>query len=449
MSQTASSSVLPAVPTSVRWQIVGLLVAYSFMTWFNRVSIQVAYDVQISQNSQYGITDTQAGLISSVFLWAYTVCMTPGGWLIDRIGPWAALFLMGFGSAVFGALTAIGGHPALVSAGLMFSALLVIRALMGVVTAPVYPASSRLVAHWMPLSQRRLGNGFVQGAAAVGISCTFPVFGWLTDQVGWQLGFVITGSFTALIALVWTVYATNLPSQHRLVNEAERHWIEAGNPVSQPRHDETPWWTLLGNRSLVLLTISYAAIGYVEYLFFFWVHHYFKDIREVGDKKARLYSAIVTLAMAVGMIAGGAVAEWLRRTIRGRWGTALLPLVALTAAAVFVILGLLAEQTAWVVLWLSLALAAVGATEAPVWTMAIELGGRRGGTAAGICNTGGNVLGAAAPTLTPILSAGIIALSGVSEKESWQWAISVGSVVAISGAVLWLWITPPQEAEPA
>ena len=81
--------------------------------------------------------------------------------------------------------------------------------------------------------------------------------------------------------------------------------------------------------------------------------------------------------------------------------------------------------------------------------MAIELGGRRGGTAAGICNTGGNVLGAAAPTLTPILSAGIIALSGVSEKESWQWAISVGSVVAISGAVLWLWITPPQEAEPA
>ena len=40
-------------PASMRWQIVGLLVACSFMTWFNRVSMPVAYDVQIK--AQTGI----------------------------------------------------------------------------------------------------------------------------------------------------------------------------------------------------------------------------------------------------------------------------------------------------------------------------------------------------------------------------------------------------------
>ena len=53
---------------------------------------------------------------------------------------------------------------------------------------------------------------------------------------------------------------------------------------------------------------------------------------------------------------------------------------------------------------LALALAAVGACEAPIWTTAVELGGRRGGTAAGICNTGGNAGGLLAPIVTPLVS---------------------------------------------
>jgi hypothetical protein len=34
-------------PTAVRWRIVALLVSFSFMTWFNRVSMSVAYVEQI------------------------------------------------------------------------------------------------------------------------------------------------------------------------------------------------------------------------------------------------------------------------------------------------------------------------------------------------------------------------------------------------------------------
>src|SRR5947209_20037310 len=133
----------PTRPAWVRWQIVALLVSYSFMTWFNRVSISVAYDERIK--AQYDISPTQMGWVYSAFLFAYMVCMTPGGWLIDRYGPWAALVVMGFGSALFGALTGTAGLPALVAASMVLPALLVIRSVMGMLTAPVYPASSRVV----------------------------------------------------------------------------------------------------------------------------------------------------------------------------------------------------------------------------------------------------------------------------------------------------------------
>ena len=100
-------------PTWVRWHIVALLVSYSFMTWFNRVSMSVAYDEQIK--TQTGMSPEAIGSVISAFLFAYMICMTPGGWLIDRFGPWAALVVMGLGSALFGALTGIAGLPALMA----------------------------------------------------------------------------------------------------------------------------------------------------------------------------------------------------------------------------------------------------------------------------------------------------------------------------------------------
>jgi dipeptide/tripeptide permease len=84
------------------------------------------------------------------------------------------------------------------------------------------------------------------------------------------------------------------------------------------------------------------------------------------------------------------------------------------------------------VTWFALALAAVGATEGPLWATALELGGRHGATAAGIFNTGGNAGGVVAPIVTPL----------VSESFGWGWGIGLGSLVCLAGVTFWLWIDP-------
>jgi MFS family permease len=425
----------------VRWKIVALLVTFSFMTWFNRVSMSVAYDEQIQE--QYGIAPEEMGYVYSAFLFAYMLCMTPGGWLIDRFGTWVALVVMGFGSALLGAVTGIAGLPALVAAGLVLPALLVIRSLMGVLTTPVYPASACVVSHWLPVSKRAWGNGLVQSAAAVGIACTFPVFGALIDWFDWQVAFLISGTFTALLALGWAAYGTNHPWEHRSVNEVELGLIDPDKSNPPPRQNVVAA-ELLGNRSLMLLTLSYAALGYIEYLFFFWMHYYFEKVLHLGKDESRVYAAVLTLAMAVGMVLGGWVADRLRMIYGSHKGRALVPVVGMCAGGTLLILGLLADQTAWIVTLLALALAAVGAVEAPVWTTAIELGGRQGGTAAGICNTGGNAGGLVAPILTPLVSGWLSNRFGLSEQLGWQLAISLGSLIAVLGAVLWYWITPAE-----
>src|SRR5438094_791250 len=132
-------------PTAVRWRILALLLAFSFMSWFNRASMAAAGDERIMP--QYNISKEAMGTVYSAFLLSYAICMTPGGWFIDRFGARLALVVMGFGSALFGALT---GSAALFGAGLVVPVLLVVRAAMGIFSAPIYPASGRIVSRWIP-----------------------------------------------------------------------------------------------------------------------------------------------------------------------------------------------------------------------------------------------------------------------------------------------------------
>jgi MFS family permease len=436
--------VAPPRPTSVRWRILAVLLAFSFLSWFNRVSMSVAYDERI--RTQLGISEEVIGYVYSALLFAYMLCMTPGGWFADRYGARRALAVMGLGSALFVALTGIVGLAALPVLATV-AALLAVRAALGVFTAPIYPASGLAIAHWFPARQRAGVNGAVMAAALLGIAACYHAFGTLLDWFDWPAAFVLSGAATALLAVLWIWSARDRPDQHPKVNPREIAWIRRGD-LGEPPHDvpsETigaaaeaaeggRWRALLTNRSLILLTLSYAAVGYFEYLFYFWMHYYFEGVLKLGTYESRNYASVLYLAMAAGMVLGGWLADALTRVWGRRPGRAAVVVVGMLGGAAFLGGGLLATEPGWIVLWFALALAAVGATEGPMWATALELGGRRRATAAGIFNTGGNAGGVLAPVVTPL----------VSSAFGWPWGIGLGSLVCLAGVCLWLWIDPDQ-----
>jgi sugar phosphate permease len=418
----------------VRWVIFILLLAFSFMSWFNRVSMQAAYDERIQRET--GISDVMIGFVNSMMLYAYMMCMTPGGWLADRRGSRLALTFMGLGSALFVALTGVVGMVGL-SVVALLTALFVVRGAMGVCSAPIYPASGRAIAHWLPARWRAWANGAVMSAALLGNAACFPLFGALIDRLDWPTAFLIPAAVTALVALIWAFFATDSPDQHRLVNAPEVALIGADEPkgrLAAEGADARAWRVLLTNRSLVLLTLSYAAVGYFEYLFYFWMNYYFKTELKL-DKDSRSYAMALNLSMAVGMFAGGWLADALGRAWGKRIGRTVVVVGGMLGGAALLGAGLLATEPRWIVVWFALAMAAVGATEGPFWATALELGGRRGATAAGIFNTGGNAGGVLAPVLTPL----------VSNALGWPWGIGLGSIVCVAGASAWIWIKPPQD----
>lgn len=159
-------------PSSVHLHVVGLLMCYTALNHFNRTSMSVAGTQVLIPD--YEISEPAMGVVYSAFLLAYTLCMTPGGWVIDRFGGWRTLIGMGFGSAAFVLLTGLAGW-CWTDAAVLVAALVVIRALAGVCSAPIHPAAARVVSHWVPSYQQSWFNGLVNGAALVGIAAAYMV----------------------------------------------------------------------------------------------------------------------------------------------------------------------------------------------------------------------------------------------------------------------------------
>ena len=55
----------------------------------------------------------------------------------------------------------------------------------------------------------------------------------------------------------------------------------------------------------MLVTLSYACVGYFQYMFFYWVDYYFEKVLNLPTTISQNYAAIPPLAMAVGMPLGG------------------------------------------------------------------------------------------------------------------------------------------------
>jgi len=389
---------------------------------FNRVGISVAGTERIIP--EYGISPAKMGVVYSAFLLVYTLAMLPGGLLIDRFGARRALVCLGFASTVFVALTGCVGF-AFHQASTVWVGLVIVRSLLGLVNAPLHPGSAHLVHEQVPAHSKAMANGLVNAAACVGIAATYYVMGSLIDRFDWPVAFLITSGFTLVIALVWTAGTGSSRA--------------APSPGAERPHRPSPLvglWFVLRRRSVICITLSYAALGYFQYMFFYWINYYFETIRHEDKSVARGYSTAITLAMGVGMISGGWLADHVPRSFSPWARRAVVPVVGMIASGGVFELGLLGGSNQTTLAAFAVAAALIGACEGAFWTTAVELGGPFGATAAGLLNTGGNAGGTLEPWLTPMLSGFFAQHYGAD--MGWRLGLAVsGGIVAVGGALWW------------
>jgi MFS family permease len=390
--------------------LILLLFGFSTISYFDRIIMSAAGPGMMRD---FGISPTAMGTVYSAFILGYAIFMIPGGHLADRIGARRTLAVVGFGSAAFTGLTVLAGTSA-VSAWLGTVAVLAaIRFGLGVVTAPLYPACACVTRNWIPAVFHARVQGLIIAGSSLGAAVSPVFFTWLLGRFEWRTPFLLAAAAPAMLAAVWLWLAQDAPPGHQQRSTA-----------STKSRKSAPWLALFADRNLMLLTYAYGALGYFQYIFFYWMYYYFGQILHLGESASSRYTAIMFLVEGAIMPLGGLVSDRLSRAYGPQVGRRCVPIAGLTLGAALACAGTLSAGVIAVACF-SLAFGFAACCEGPFWATVTEMAGDHVGSASSILNTGAQVGGFFGPVLTPL----------IASRFGWAWGLYAG-VVVVSSAVV-------------
>jgi MFS family permease len=186
-----------------------------------------------------------------------------------------------------------------------------------------------------------------------------------------------------------------------------------------------------------LLGLAMICSAFNAYFYYSWFPKYLQDARGLGNVEAGWLASLVLGGSAVGMLAGGLVADRVSRLRSVVWGRRLLGGCAYLMAAGFLFAAARSESPTTLA-----ALAAVSAMCTQVvlptwWSAAIEQSGRHVGALFGLLNMMGT-LGALSSQWFVGAFADWRKGLGYTGREQWDPMFNVYIIVLLIGSMTWL-----------
>jgi len=400
--------------------VLFLLCMMYLITYIDRVNISTAASVI---KTEFGLSNTQLGLIFSAFAYPYAIFQIIGGWVGDRFGPRRTLFACGLIWAVATILT--GFASGIVS-------LFLCRVLLGFGEGATFPTATRAMQYWTPAGRRGFAQGLTHSFARFGNAVTPPLVAWLMVLLSWRAAFIIIGVVSLTWVFVWFWYFRDDPKEHPAITEAELAML--------PRRDASTTRPIVPWRSLVPrilpVTIVYFCYGWTLWLFLSWIPQCFLHNYALDLKKSAIFASSVFLAGVVGDTLGGIVTDALYR----RTGSLKRARSGMVAVCMFFTLLSLVPLLFVHSLYVSLACLSAGfffaeMTIGPMWAIPMDIAPEFSGTASGMMNTGS----ALAAIISPVIGGMLIDKFG-----NWELPF-VGSMILMGFGVVLAFRMRPED----
>lgn len=171
---------------------LGPLVVMAVVSLVDQIDVSVARGVLPILEDEWGLTDTELGLLSSVFVLVSALATIPAGWVADhfrrtRVVGWT---LLSWSGLILLSATAVN-----------YANLLVARAVMGIGQAVDDPASTSYLGDSYPSRMRGRVFSFQQVSFFLGGGIGLALGGWVGEAVGWRWAFAVVGVPGAVAAL--------------------------------------------------------------------------------------------------------------------------------------------------------------------------------------------------------------------------------------------------------
>jgi len=292
----------------LRWRIAGLISVAIAISYLDRQTLPLAIK---AVQADFQISNEIKAFLDTAFLFSYGWMYLGGGWLIDRLGTRAGYAIV----MIFWSL-ACASQGLAMGVGMLAAS----RLMLGLGEGGGFPAATRAVTEWFPVSERATAMGIINGGTAVGAVVAGPLITLVVlpyvhwfDITSWRWVFFITGGL-GLLWTLWWLHDYLPPERHPRLTRAERATIgSVVDAEDQPPALRIPMGELLGFRQTWGIVLAKFLTDAAWYFYLFWLPKYLYDARHFDYKATGSVVWIPPAASGIGALAGGAFSSWLLR----------------------------------------------------------------------------------------------------------------------------------------
>src|ERR671936_3160067 len=187
------------MPRGYARYVLAVMVGINFLNYLDRYILPA---VATSIQREFGLTDSEVGLLGSAFLLVYAVATIPFGIWADR---GVRKTVVGVGVTIWSLATLVTGLAR------NFVQLFLARAVLGVGEGSYYPAGTALLGDYFRKEGRGRAMSIWAAGTGVGIAVGFAGGGIVAGWLGWRAAFYLT----ALPGLIFALLAFMIPQPPR------------------------------------------------------------------------------------------------------------------------------------------------------------------------------------------------------------------------------------------
>jgi len=422
MSRATAVLMSATKPTRVRLLMLSLITMGTLVNYLDRTVISVAAPFLASDlRLNYAVL----GVAFSAFSWTYAAAQIPGGIALDRFGVRLTYFVS---VTCWSLCTVLQGFST------SLATLLGARLALGVAEAPAFPSNSRVLSTWFPQHERARATSAYAIGQYFGLAFLSPLLFWICSTLGWRALFVLVGALGILFGLLWFALYRD-PRASGRANPAELDYIARGGGLADSAVATRFAWRnvgfLLRQRQVVGASIGQFASNCTLVFFLTWFPTYLATERHMPWIKAGFFAVLPFVAATLGVVAGGAVSDWLLQ----RTGSANLarkaPVVCGLLLAAGIVTANFLQQDTLVIAVMSLAFFGQGMCNLG-FTLITDIAPKELiDLTTGLFNLCANLAG----IVTPVVVGLVLATTG-----SFVWALTFIGLMAITGALFYLFV---------